>query len=333
MNARLIPILLLPALALTSCDQAKKLAEQAGSAVKEQLNARSTGGKETADQQLQQLVDQTPEGVVFRKDLPFPTTLEVRTTRRQEWSGRFFQTSAIERRAETIKGTRLTLDKIELTGNKLRHTVEQSGFTIPSADGADEDEAKQTLADPLAAVTHSKQPHVFQKSGTTWIADPEGGFRSAALAKDLSPVLGQLLIENALAPRPLWFSAKKRFKPGDELVVTGQSIPMLLTGNATGTLSLKLESFEPVAGHPCAVFSVSGDYRRREIPDFEGIFTDEEVTIQSGRLWFSLIHPVILKEELETIQSVSSGSRGGQKSRGQGAIKSSVTREWKVPAP
>ncbi len=46
-----------------------------------------------------------------------------------------------------------------------------------------------------------------------------------------------------------------------------------------------------VDGHPCAAFSVTGDYSRNQFPDFEGVFTDEEVTIESGKLWLSLIHP------------------------------------------
>lgn len=330
-TARLIPILL-SALSFVSCDKAKKLAEEATHAVRDQVSAHTGSGTEPAsDPSLAKLVDKTPEGVVFRKDLPFPQRIEVRTTRRQEWSGRFYQSSAIERRVETLKGTRLTIDKLERAGDEVRHTLEKSAFSIPSAD--DPEGMKETLGDPLAAIAQGNRSHTFRKTGESWTADPGGGFRSAALAKDLSPVLDDLRIDNALAPRPLWFSAKKRFKPGDEVTVTGESMPMLLAGNAAGKLKLKLESFDAVHGHPCAVFSVSGDYRRKDVPDFEGVFTDEDVTIQSGKLWFSMIHPIILKEELDTIQTVSSGSRGGQKSRGQGSIKVFVEREWKSLDP
>jgi hypothetical protein len=332
-RSRLITVLL-PLLSLTSCDKAKNLAEQATHAVKEQVAAHagtSSSNEVKSDPELAKLADQTAEGVVFRKDLPFPEQIEITTTRSQEWSGRFYQSSAIERRVETIKGTRHNTEKLERAGNQVRHTLEESGFTIPSPD--DPEGAKKTLNDPLSSITPANTTQVFRKSGNTWTADPSGGFRSAALAKDLAPVLDQLLIENALAPRPLWFSAKKRFKPGDEVTVTNETLPMLVGGNASGTLKLKLESFDAVHGHPCAVFSVSGDYRRKDVPDFEGIFTDEDVTIQSGKLWLSILHPIILKEELDTIQTVSSGSRGGQKSKGQGSIKVSVERQWKSLAP
>jgi len=324
----LIPILL-PIFSCASCDKAKKIAEEATHAVRDQVAAHTGAGKEQeTDPELSKLADRTAEGVVFRKDLPFPQRIELTTTRRHEWSGRFYQTSAIEKRVETLKGTRLNIDKLELAGDEVRHTLEKSGFTIPSPD--DPEGVKETLDDPLAGIAQNNRTHVFRKSGKTWTADSSGGFRSASLAKDLAMVLDQLLIENALAPRPLWFSPKKRFKPGDELTVTGETLPMLVSGNASGTLKLRLGSFDSVHGHPCAVFEVSGDYRRKDVPDFEGIFTDEDVTIQSGKLWLSIIHPIILKEELDTIQTVSSGSRGGQKSRSQGTIKVSVERQWKA---
>ena len=84
---------------------------------------------------------------------------------------------------------------------------------------------------------------------------------------------------------------------GDQLAVSGDSLPMLVAGKGKGSLNLKLESFEAVAGHPCGVFSVSGTYSRKKFPDFEGNLTDEDVTIQSGKIWLSLIHPIVLKEE------------------------------------
>jgi len=329
-KSRLIPILIFTA-ACVSCDKAKDFADKATQTVKDQVAA--SGGKIASksnkpDPELSKLVDQNAAGVVFRKDLPFPANIEVTTTRRQEWSGRIFHSSAIEKRVETVKGTRLNIAKTERKGNRVRHTVEKSSFSIPSPD--DPKAAEKTLTDPLTPTAPKSGTQIFQKSNNSWAADPSGGFRSAAIAQELGPVFDEVLIENALSPRPLWFSPKKRFKPGDTLTVSGATLPMLLGGKATGTLQLKLESIDAVHGHPCAVFSVSGEYRRAEFPDLEGLFTDEEVSIQSGKLWLSIIHPIILKEEFDTIQSVSTGSKGGQKSRGQGSIKVTMERQWKA---
>ncbi len=117
---------------------------------------------------------------------------------------------------------------------------------------------------------------------------------------------------------------------GAEIVLTGEALSMLVGGGATGTLNLKLESIGAVAGHPCGVFSVTGDYSRRQFPAFSGGFTDEDVTIQSGKVWLSLIHPLVLKWEMDTIQSFKTGEKGGQQLQAQGTSKVSTTLEWQA---
>lgn len=330
MNARFLTIPLF-ALALASCDKAKKLADQATSTVKQQIAAQ-TGGKESSkvDEALQKLVDQTPEGVVFRKDLPFPTRLEITTTRSRNIDVRLYQSSAIEKRVDTLKGTQLIVFKLERSGDHVRYTRQQSDFTIPVADGSDGETKK--IANPLEQVAPVIKPVTFIKSGKKWETAESDGFQAAVLSKVLTPVLDGLLVESALAPRPLWF-AKHRFKIGDELDVTGDLLPMLLAGQGKGSFHLKLEAIEAVGGHPCGVFSVTGDFSRKQFPDFEGNLTDEEVSIQSGKLWLSLLYPIVLKEEYDSIQTFKSGGNGGLAGRGQGSIKHSVKRDWKSLDP
>ena len=341
MNARAIAILL-GCLAAVSCEKVKSLAAKASAAVKEQVAARGTSGKSSGkvDTDLQKLVDQTTAGVIFRKDLPFPTRLEVRTTRRSEVSGRVFQSSDIGKGSAPLEGIQQVTSKLELKDNEVCFTIEKSSFTLPVADNpgpetkeppkkepAKKEPVKEGANKPVEQVAPPVAPVTFRKSGKNWLAKDRSDFRTVALAQKLSPVFDQLLAESALAPRPLWF-AKHRFKVGDQLVVTGDSLPMLLAGNAKGSCTLKLESFDAVEGHPCGVFSVTGNYHRK-IPDFGGNVTDEDVTIESGKIWFSLIYPVILKQELDTIQSTKGGSQGGLMSRSQGAAKVSITHVWK----
>lgn len=311
-----------------SCDKAKDLANKAKSAVEGQI-AKKAGesGSSLADPALQKLVDETPEGFVFRKDLPFPGKIEVRSTRRHELAVRVFEASAIESHAKVVKGTQTTVTKLERAGSQVRYTLEQSTFAEPVIEGADK--SKQPVVKQLAPPS---RPRVFGKSGTTWKADDTEGFRAAALSKQLGPVFDSLLVENALAPRALWFG-KHRFKIGDTLAVSGESLPMLVTGNAKGSLDLMFQAVEAVKGHPCAVFAVEGEFSRKQFTDFEGDFSDEEVNIQSGKLWVSLIYPIILREETDTIQSTKSGGGGGLAARSQGSVKVSVIREWKTTGP
>ena len=329
MHARLITLLLVIGVS-ASCDKAKDLAAKASSAVKAKISGQAGNTENTkVDEALQKLVYQTPEGAVFRKDLPFPSHLEVTSSRRHEMSGRFYQSSDIGKQADVVKGTQITLTKFKREGDLIRYTLDQSEFSLPVTGKPD---AKKKAAPKSPLTSTSARPVVFRKTGTSWGADQRSDFRAAALAQEISPVFEQLLIENALSSRPVWF-AKRRFKVGDQLVVTGDTLPMLLAGNAKGSITLKLESIGAVNGHPCGVFSLTGDYNRKFFPDFEGHFIDEEVTIQSGKMWLSLIYPIILREELDTIQSFKSSGKGNLVSRGQGAVKVSVTRAWKSLDP
>jgi hypothetical protein len=327
MKPNVLTIVLL-GLASSSCDKVEDLANKTKSAV-ESLIAKNAGesGASQSDPALQKLVDETPEGFVFRKDLPLPGKIEVRTTRIHELSGRFFEASAIESHAQVVKGTQTTVTKLERAGSQVRYTLEQSTFAEPVIEGADK--SKQPAVKELAPPS---KPRVFGKSGTAWKSDNSEGFRAAALSQQLGPVFDSLLVENALAPRALWFG-KRRFKIGDTLAVSGESLPMLVTGDAKGSLDLTFESVEAVKGHPCGVFAVTGHFSRKQFADFEGNFSDEDVSVQSGKLWLSLIYPLILREETDTIQSTKSGGGGGLAARGQGSVKVSVIREWKATGP
>ena len=307
-------LLSLLCLAAFSCDKFKNLANQV---------APSADTK--PDPALQKLVDQTAEGVIFRKDLPFPSKLEVKTTHAQELSQRLVQSSAIENQASTVKGTRTTVTQIERDGDQVRYSLIESTFTDPVIpQPKDSKEPPKPVVKQLAPPS---KPVVFHKAGSVWKANNSEGFRAVFLSQNLSPVFDEILVDSALAPRSLWLG-KKRFKLGDQLVVSDKSLPMLVAGNAKGTLRLTLKSFEAVKGHPCGMFEITGNYDRKQAPDFEGVLTDEEVAIRSGKLWLSLIYPLIIKEELDTIQSTRTGAQGNAVTRSQGSAKFTITREW-----
>ncbi len=304
-----------------SCDKAKNMIGKARSAVASEISKKSDGsGSTTPDPELQKLVDQTEEGVLFRKDLPFPSQLEVKITRIDEVSLRSSEASEIEKTSRQVKGSQINVEKIERAGGQIRYTNLESNFIEFGVDEEKKAEIRKTAK--------ASKPLVFIKSGDQWKSNG-ADFLSAALSKTLSPVFDELLIENALAPRALWFG-KKRFKIGDQVKISGITLPMILAGKATGEMNLTLESFEAVSGHPCGVFKISGDYSRKKFPAFDGELSDQDVTIQSGKLWLSLIHPVILREEMDTIQTVRSGGRGNFSTNGRGTVKSSVVRQWKV---
>jgi len=320
-------------LSLVACDKVKELGNKAkdlANKAKTTAEGKASDGAASkpsiADPELQKLVDQTAEGVVFRKDLPFPRKLEVKTTLREEIDARIFQNSLIENRVAEWKGTQMTVTKLERIDDFIRYTLEQSSFTLPVIEGAEA--PKKAIADPLAKVAEAAKPVVFKKTNSGW-GSASNDFRAAVLARELAPFFDSLLIENCLAPRSLWFG-KNRIKAGDEIKVTGSNVPMILCGKSMADITLTYQGPDAVEGHPCGVFKVKGNYKREKFPDFEGKLADEDTTIESGKIWLSLLYPMILKQELETIQSRKSGTGGAAAERSQGKIQVSLTRQWKV---
>jgi hypothetical protein len=321
-------VLLLLGLGAVSCDRAKKIVNEARMAVESGIAQSNKPAKDetVVDPELQSQVDQNADGVVFRKDWPFPGGVSVKVTRKSEVVTRMVEKSEIDTQKQTVKGTETLVTHFERKGNQVSYTRAEHTFQEPLPPNSD-----PTKAPPIRVLSPPAAPCLFMKSGSKW-KHAGNDFRSASLAQTISPYFEHLLVENCLSPRTLWLG-KQRFKVGDQLPVSGSFLPMIVAGNAKGKLSLMLEAFEAVNGHPCGVFSISGDYNRSKAPDFEGNLVDEEVTISSGRIWLSLLYPIILKEELDTIQSYKSGGQGGLVKQGQGSIKVSVTREWMPIAP
>ncbi len=210
----------------------KTLAAKAATAASHKIASKAAAGEtSTVDAELQKLVDQTPEGTIFRKDLPFPTRLEVRTTRRDEMdlpdlrshppskSGPKWSKVA---RPPSPSWSARAAKSATRSNNRVSPFLRPISRTGP----------KKLLTRRPHRWLPPVQPVIFRKSDKTWEADDSHGFRAAMLSQQLSPVFEQLLVENALATRPLWF-AKRRFKIGDQLDVAGDALPMLLTGNAT----------------------------------------------------------------------------------------------------
>ncbi len=318
-----LALVLLPVLLTASCDKAKKLFGSARSAVEKKISSSSEGDVDrAADPALQKLIDQSAEGYLFRKDLPFPANVNVTVKRTLEISGHWMQSSELGKEARVFKGTETFGGRFERSGEQIRLTL--SDYSLKAAENPDE----ETKEEPLKTTPAPEKPTVFKHSTKGWTVDPSSDFHAAMNWKSMAPRFDDLLIEHGLSPRPMWFG-KRRLKVGDPLSVSADSLPMLVPGKSTGSLHLTLEAIGAVHGHPCGIFSVTGNYSRKQVPDLNGQLNDEEVTISSGKLWVSLLYPIVLREEADTIESVRSGGQGGLVERSQGAVKVSIIREWK----
>ncbi len=323
-------------LALSSCEKVRTISDSVTSTVKEKV-AKEISGKlggtapaGEVDEKLQALVDQTPEGVVFRKDLPFPKVLEVNETTSRHVSVRLFQSSPIENKTSNLDGIMASNSKFERSGDHIRVTMGEVSFTDPTAKEAEG--GVQSGNGTTNKMISAPPPRVFRRENGTWKADRSAGFAGAVLSRDLGPVFDQLLQDHSLSPRPIWFG-ERRLKIGEEVTLTGKSLPLVVGGSSSGSLKLRLDALEPVAGHPCGVFSVSGDYNREQVPAFDGSFTDEEVSIESGKIWLSLIHPLICQWDIQYIHTYQTGPKGGGGVKGQGTESLKRTITWKSLEP
>lgn len=323
-----------PALCLAcfSCDEAQKIATQVETVAKEQIavakekiaEVTEQTTVETTDPELQKLVDETPEGVLFRKDLPFPGTVSVKITQSNEISGRVSMRSELGNDAKQMKGTLKTVTQQDSAPGKVSYSLMESTFREPLVPDveAEKQPAAQVIMPP------SQKPIAFVKSGAKWKPAVATDFEAVSLADTISPYFDQILQNTGLAPRPLWFGTQ-RFKVGDKLAVTTKFLPMIVSGEVEGWMDLTFEKTESVGGHPCGVFSVKGDFKGKNLPSFDGTLGSGDFTIQSGKLWLSLIYPLVLKEEYDSIVTSSSGGQGGLVTRLQGSDKATILREWK----
>lgn len=312
--------------AVVSCNKAKEIAAQARSAISSEASSSGNTDDGPADPELASLVDQTEEGVIFRTDLPFPSRLEVTTVQRMVIDGRSFENSELGQNVTSMKGTRKFVTKVERAGDQVRYTMSEATFTLPVSS-----ENKNSKPD-VAQLLSPSGPRLFTKKGGKWSAEESRDFRTAVISREILPVFDELLEDCAAAPRGLWLG-RKRIKPGTEFNVSKDNLGMLVSGKVKGNLKLTFLSIGSVHGHPCGVLSVSGEYYRDGFSDFEGRVMNEDVAVKSGKIWLSLLYPIVLKEELETVRTMKTGSDGNLSSRIQGSVKASVVREWKAITP
>jgi hypothetical protein len=154
-------------------------------------------------------------------------------------------------------------------------------------------------------------------------------FQRKTLGDGLLQDLPNTLADHGALPRTQWFSSSRRWIGGDKIVLEGDAINLLMPGNATGKVTLVYEAAEALEGHPCGRFAMSGDIRIKGDVALNGTIADNEMTINSGTIWCSLIHPLILREEFDTVCTSVEGKGGGPKRRVQGSIGRVVSRQWK----
>jgi len=328
MKAHFLSILLL-CTAASSCDKIKDLAAQAQKKTQEKVETvtKSVPSKakpaSPADMKLQAMVDQTTEGVVFRKDLPFPTRLEVSVIEKQIYKNALtFSSSELGRQSTRLEGVLTTDYSTKRMGNQLTITLGKKVITRDNPEKPD-----KSITEVVQDGKSGKSIRL-NLNGKNWQPETGADFHSHLWADQIRGHADELLIDAGVIPRSLWFG-KKRLKIGDTVPLPQQNLPVLFHAHGTGQVTLVLLSIEALNGHPCGVFSVSGNYSSKNDQNIQGDKEDREMTIQSGKVWLSLLYPLVIQQELNTITTATSSSDGGLSSRLQGNISYSREVIWK----
>ncbi len=328
MKAFLLPALL-PLLALVSCDKARQAVE------KIRQGAERTAGEGREDAALAALVERAEEGVRFRRDLPFPDAVTVGVTNVTTYSNlRGVKRSALGTSSGTTEGSFEEVTRYERKGGEVTITLERSGQVIEEEEEGEEKKkpASQQGQGENAASRLIGKSLTLHHTGRGWRMPKSAGpvdFQLIAWGRNTESSLPGLFEEEGLLPRPLWFPPARSWKEGDVLELSGASLGLLFP-KASGKLSLVFEGEEAVEGHPCGRFSVQGGVSFEEKSPKDGMLYQIEMTISEGWIWCSLLHPLVLKEELDTVQSVRISASGGIEDRFQGKAEVLCVRSWKA---
>ena len=330
----LVFVLPLLALGLTSCDKAKQAVAAARDkieGVKDTSLPKPPGG-EVASTFVPQ-VDTAAEGVRFRRDIPFPSDIEVRVTHRVTFHNtRRIVTSALGTDKMTANGAFEIVGFFQRGGPQLSLTIEKAGPVIDPKEAVEKAKASAQGAPPPESEPFLGTRAEFQQGKDGWRLPAQKGavdFNRKLLEQNLLPNLPGLLIQHGIMPRKQWFSSSRRWIGGDKLVLEGDSLALLFENGASGKVTLTYEVSEALDGHPCGRFSVQGDVSIKDETALDGSTQSGELTIQSGKIWCSLLHPLVLREEFQTVRTVTEGQGNGPKTKVQGAIDELRVRQWK----
>lgn len=308
-----------------SCEKAQELFRDAADKDDGSQRFPEPGGEVRDD--LSALVQRTDDGVTFRRDLDYPT--DINGSIRIESKLKDMRTviiTALGREDETINEKTSTEIDFSKSSGKFSLTTKRLGRPLV--------EQKKEDGTSIKIKPHEKENQTlkFIVQSDQWAIRKNNQETDLALymwADSLVPAMQEILTHCGAYPRNTWFSSSRTWKPGDELTLTGHSVKLLNPFKATGRVTLRYGGEKAIDGHPCGVFTVRGEISVKEQIDFEGQKHDAEIAISKGKIWASLLHPILLREEYDTVQSISSGQHGGTQIHRQGNIHLTIQREWK----
>lgn len=314
-------------LAGTGCDRVKKAA---GSF---QQKAREAAGVKSAGQpapEWEPLIDRTEQGYRFRRDLSFPEKLRCTASMTATFSrARVVSRSALGEESAPFAGTVEQTVVAARDGAVVDVRIERARFKSPMRPGEDGGKTRDEAAEQgeAQAIEGLAAQFVHRKDG--WRRRGGGNdFKTVTWADTLAEGLEYSVQQWALVPRSPWFG-EKRLLPGAEITLRDQQISLIEgPGVSRGAVTLRFDSVTAIDGHPCGLFIWRGDFGGRKI-DVSGEREELEMSIDEGRLWCSLVHPLVLRQERKgTLTAIAREPGGALRRRLQGAFEETLTWRW-----
>lgn len=308
---------------LCGCEKGRELLRGAA-----KLEAIQPGGE--IDETLEAKVVRDHGGVRFRRDLPFPRECTVRVvevTRFEDFRG--VETSAFGKEVKVMSGRTEMSYLFNKTPGMFGIEIEKSRL-IPKVevDGRSKD-GESTAVSDLEGISVL---FVLTKDG--WRSRNDGGpvdFKQVVWADSLSDSVPAQMVEAGVHPRAQWFSSSRTWHEGHSTKLVGSALKILKASDVSGEMTLVFEGEEAVGGHPCGVFSMSGSLVERDAVAPDGTRRDVEYSISSGKIWASLLYPVVLREEHEAVvtMKVRKGrSKDAPSRRMQGPVTFTRSLAW-----
>ncbi len=293
------------------------------------------------DPELKKLVDVNEKGYAFRRDLPFPADLKVSVWDIHEFKKvRYAGKSPFGEGNATLSYRTDEVTEYHKVGGALRLTLKEKVMerTLSPAEVAAKvklEEAAKEGGAPILENNDRVEDRMrgkvvdFKYNGQEWKSVRSPEFATMAWGKDLETEISKTFVENGLGPRPRWFGSK-RLKAGDPMKLSGPTLNLVFDGVAGGSVDMVFTGIEGVHGHPCAVFDVSGNLQLSDVAGPTGETIKAQMTIESGKVWLSLLYPVLLRSELNTIQSAESREGGKLVMQLQGEVEIITIRDWEA---
>lgn len=291
------------------------------------------------DPELKKLVDVSAEGYHFRRDIPFPPHIKVISTevtklKKVRFVGKsqfgegpmVLSTRADEVMEYEMAGRAARITMKENTTRKLISPSEKLAKLEAIAEAQKNGEASPVDNDKIVDRLVGKAVQ-FNYDGKAWKTKQSKAFATMAWGKELEDQVTSVLQANGLLSRSRWFG-KDRMSPGSETSLTGKSMDLVFDDGEEGKLEMVFKGMEGVHGHPCGVFEVTGS-RTFEKIDAEGNDVTGEETIQAGKVWCSLLFPMVLRMDLDLIISHETRAKGKLIGQQQGDVSLMLHREWK----